>query len=115
TLQTPQNSHALAPADFNGDGRTDIAVSTGATLATVAVLLNTSQPCADPTFTAQQAFPVGNSAYSVVAPDLNGDGRPDLVTGNFGSGNVSALLNTTAAGASTPSFTAQQTFATGGA
>ena len=45
--------------------------------------------------------------------DFNGDGRPDLAVANFGSGTVSVLMDTTAAGATTLSFAAQQTFAVG--
>ena len=44
---------------------------------------------------------------------FNGDGRPDLAVANEGAKAVSVLLNTTAAGAGTASFAAQQTFAAG--
>ena len=50
----------------------------------------------------------------MTAADLNGDGKPDLIVANQSGGTVSVLLNTTAPGATTPSFAAQQTFATGG-
>ena len=51
---------------------------------------------------------------SVTAADINGDGKPDLIVANDGGPDtVSVLLNTTAPGATTPSFTTQQTFATG--
>ena len=43
--------------------------------------------------------------------DVNGDGRPDLVTADVGSDTVSVLLNQTAPGATAPSFAPQATFA----
>ena len=81
---------------------------------TVSVLLNTTAPGATtPSFAAQQTFATGSEPDSVAAADLNGDGRPDLIVANYGSNTVSVLLNTTAPGATTASFAAQQTFATG--
>ena len=38
-------------------------------------------------------FIVGDSPFSVAVTDLNGDGRPDLVTANSGSSDVSVLLH----------------------
>ena len=35
---------------------------------------------------------VGNAPYGVVVADFNGDGRPDVATGNFSGGSVSVLL-----------------------
>src|SRR5262249_33276198 len=64
-------------------------------------------------FAAQQTFGTGTSPISDAVGDLNGDGRPDLAVANVDSNTVSVLLNTTAPGATTPSFAAQQTFATG--
>jgi hypothetical protein len=38
------------------------------------------------------SFATGILPLSVAVADLNGDGRPDLVTANFDGNNVSVLL-----------------------
>ena len=50
----------------------------------------------DGSFTAAQSFAVGNEPGDVAVADLNGDGRPDIVTTNFKDDTVSVLLNTAA-------------------
>jgi hypothetical protein len=113
TFSTGAKPDCVAIGDLNGDGRPDLAV-TNFNAANVSVLLNTTAPGATtPTFAAQQAFATGTNPFSVAMGDLNGDGRADLAVTNSASSTVSVLLNTTAPGATTPTFAAQQTFATG--
>jgi hypothetical protein len=106
---------SLAVADFNGDGRPDLAFTLGiATSSRVGVLLNsTAIGAGSASFAALQTYSCGNHPIAVAAADLNGDGRPDLVVANQDDNTVSVLLNTTSPGAGSASFTSQQTYAVG--
>jgi len=103
---------SVNPADINGDGKLDL-VTTNINDNTVSVLLNTTAPGDMPAFSAQQTFATGALPTSVATGDLNGDGQADLVVTNYSDDTVSVLFNTTPPGAATPTFAAQQTFATG--
>ena len=95
---------SLAVADLNGDGLPDVvAVYTYIAGAPphpgfVAVYL---QDAANPgRFLPASTYAVGNDPASVALADLNGDGRPDIVTAN-------AILATSGAGESTVSVLLQ--------
>ena len=67
--------------DFNGDGRTDLAVANNGS-SDVSVLLGNG----DGTFQAQVTYAVGSDPVAIVAGDFNGDGRTDLAVANEGAG-----------------------------
>lgn len=82
----------LAAADFNLDGKLDLAVAnTGSN--TVSIFLGIG----DGTFLAPLDFFSGTAPDWIIATDLNGDAKPDLLVANGGSNDVSVLLNYTAA------------------
>ncbi|HYJ34314.1 MAG TPA: FG-GAP-like repeat-containing protein [Candidatus Binatia bacterium] len=89
----------VAPGDMNGDGLTDLVVacpggSAGAfTGSTVSVLLRRAGT-AVPAYLPKIDSPTGTStgAVAVAVGDLNGDGKLDAVTADYGSGTVSVLL-----------------------
>jgi hypothetical protein len=97
--------YSVVAADVNGDGKPDIIVANN-NANNVGVLLNTGTG----TFVAQVTYSTGasSSPYSVVAADVNEDGKVDIVVANAGSNNVGVLLNS---GAGT--FAAQVTYSTG--
>ena len=47
------------------------------------------------TFQARQNFGVGRAPHSVAVGDFNGNVLQDLVAANYGSSNVSVLINNT--------------------
>ncbi len=108
---TGNGTYAVTTGDFNGDGIPDIAeVSYGSN--TVSVFLNSTTPGAStPTFAASVDFSMGIGAVSVTIGDFNGDGKQDFAS--VSTNAVSVFLNTTAPGATTPTFSARTDFAVG--
>ena len=113
TFAAGPGPYSVAAADFNGDGKADLAVGYfGGN--TVSALLNTASAGATTAaFTSPKTFAAGNNPDFVTAADFSGDGRPDLAVVNETDGTVSVLLDTAADGAAAASFAAQKTFAVG--
>jgi predicted nucleotidyltransferase len=112
-FSTGNGASSVRLGDVNGDGKVDLAVSNPFGN-TVSVLLNTTASGATtPSFATLASFAVGSSPTAVALGDVNGDGKEDLMVSNFFSDTVSVLLNTTAPGATTPSFASQVPFSTG--
>jgi len=68
----------IAAADFNGDGKLDLAVSTGLGGNSVGILLGNG----DGTFQAPTTYAAGNEATPIAVADFNGDGKLDLAVGD---------------------------------
>ena len=85
---TDISPNSVAVGDFNGDGRTDLAVANSGSN-TVTILLGNG----DGTFTATAVSPAtGKLPVSVAVGDFNGDGKADLAVANQGSNTVTILL-----------------------
>jgi len=82
---------AVTIADIDGDGRNDLAATTGDT---VIVLLQDHAPAPAGGFASRASYATGRGASAVAIGDLNGDTLPDLAVANRGDtlGSVAVLL-----------------------
>jgi 6-phosphogluconolactonase (cycloisomerase 2 family) len=100
---------------LDGDGKLDLVVANGSSN-TVSVFRNTSSSgsISSSSFAAKVDFTAGSNPQSVAIGDLDGDGKPDLVTANRNSTTVSVFRNTSSSGSiSSSSFATKVDFTTG--
>ena len=79
------NSYSIVGGDFNGDGKTDLAVANGSG---ISVLLGSGNA----TFQPPVNYTANRASRAVAAGDFNGDGKTDLVTANPFSNDVTVFL-----------------------
>ncbi len=97
SFATGSSPIGLAIGDVDGDGKLDVATANSGTT-TVSVLRNTSTP-GTISFSANVDISIGASApTNVIIGDVDGDGKPELITCNFSSNNISVLQNVSVPG-----------------
>jgi hypothetical protein len=108
TFNQGSGTLAVTAGDLNADGKLDLVLATTSTTgaASTIVLRNTSTASAI-SFSSAGSPTVANRPISVVSGDLNGDGRPDLVFGYFDLSTLSVFLNTTTAGSTSLTWSAE--------
>ncbi len=105
---------SVAIADLDGDGKPDLTIA-NKNSNTVSIYRNTSilGSITSSSFAAKIDFATGTSPESIAIADLDGDGKPDLVTSNSTSDNLSVFRNTSTLGAiNASSFSSKVDFGT---
>jgi surface antigen len=105
----PATPHRIAVADFDGDGKLDLIVTSNSA-EEVTVLHNASSPGII-TIDTQTSFTTQSFPNQLAVADIDGDGRPDILVPVSNSGNLEIYRNTSTPGS--VSVAPAQFFATG--
>jgi hypothetical protein len=85
----PGGAATVSTADFNGDGKPDLAVVwSGTSTSGVAILLGKG----DGTFASEVSYPTGTYSSDATIADFNGDGNLDLAVVGESPGSLTILL-----------------------
>lgn len=113
-FMTGLHPYEVSVMDFDGDGKPDLATPNNFSItgepASVSVLRNLSSGNSV-TFAAKQDFETGVLTRSMATGDINGDGKPELVSGSIVDQSISVFRNTSTVGAI--SFAPKIDFVTG--
>jgi VCBS repeat protein/K319-like protein len=88
---SPLSSRGIVAADFNKDGRADIALANRGSNEMVLYAATADGTQFRPAVT----FPAGTGSRAIVAADIDGDGKPDVVTGNEYVAHITLFSNRT--------------------
>ena len=108
TASTPQD---VSLADFDGDGKLDIATANAALLPSYISVLRNTGSVGTISFAARTDIQVTFPGSNMAIGDLNRDGKPDIVTTSAASSIVSVSINSSSTGSI--SFATAVNYATG--
>ncbi|MEO7934688.1 MAG: VCBS repeat-containing protein [Dokdonella sp.] len=112
-FSTGEGTFSVVTADVNEDGKADVIVG-NAGADTLSVLRNATATGGQvASFETQQVFAAGDRPIAVFVGDVNGDGKPDLLSANYNGSSVSVLINTTVVKGGATSFAPHQDFPVG--
>jgi gliding motility-associated-like protein len=96
TFNTGQRPYAIAIADFNGDGKPDLAVTNEYSYPSyISVYTNSTTQNSQISFLAERDFPSLTNSRGISATDVDLDGKADLIVASQ-DGFVSVFKNTSA-------------------
>ena len=95
TFQALNTSYGVTLNDMDGDGKPDIVIA-NSDFNSVSVFKNKSI-AGVLSLDQKNDYLVGTNPWVTAVVDLNGDGKPDIATANYGSANISVLRNTVSA------------------
>ena len=84
--------HAITSADLDGDGKLDL-ITVNSLANTISVLRNNSAGPGSVSFETKIDYPTDEFPIFLKATDLNGDGRPEIITSNINGNTISIFSN----------------------
>jgi hypothetical protein len=101
-FSVPYGVVKVVVADFDGDGMPDMAAvaNSGSAASAVSIFRKTSTTgfIASSSFDTRVDLTASSYTQSIAVGDLDGDGKPDIVTANYLSGTISIFHNTSTPG-----------------